>query len=254
MAFISSELNESMKIVKSHKPNTDEVLQVFGVNYKQEKIDDDITFWTQEQLKNQLIEKGVALLSEMGQDVQGIIIFFFYLFIKLLVITILYQLPSLISSKLKASESIKKTMEENDKTLKEQYTKYTTTLLESLQIMENLLQKHVIEIQNEQNVSRSQSLEVQCDALYLKIKSLHLEILCETYTKETVPALKKISKELEAKSEQTENDIRASRLRLNRYESVGQDFNCIVNEYGKLRETIKQKKWTLKKLQSYSAN
>lgn len=145
-------------------------------------------------------------------------------------------------------------MEENDKTLKEQYTKYTTTLLESLQIMENLLQKHVIEIQNEQNVSRSQSLEVQCDALYLKIKSLHLEILCETYNKETVPALKKISKELEAKSEQTENDIRASRLRLNRYESVGQDFNCIVNEYGKLRETIRQKKWTLDKLQSYSAN
>jgi hypothetical protein len=242
-------------------------LRVFGVNYKQEKIDDDITFWTQEQLKNQLIEKGVALLSEMGQDVQGIIFFLFV--VELLVITILYsfpgnnhdllkaklnQLPSLISSKLKASESIKKTMEENDKTLKEQYTKYTTTLLESLQIMENLLQKHVIEIQNEQNVSRSQSLEVQCDALYLKIKSLHLEILCETYNKETVPALKKISKELEAKSEQTENDIRASRLRLNRYESVGQDFNCIVNEYGKLRETIKQKKWTLDKLQSYSAN
>lgn len=80
MAFISSELNESMKIVKSHKPNTDEVLQVFGVNYKQEKIDDDITFWTQEQLKNQLIEKGVALLSEMGQDVQGIIIFFLFVY------------------------------------------------------------------------------------------------------------------------------------------------------------------------------
>lgn len=166
----------------------------------------------------------------------------------------LNQLPSLFSSKLKAAENLKKTMEENDQALKEQYTKYTTTLLESLQIMENLLQKHMIEIQNEQNVSQSESLEVQCDALYLKIKSLHLEILCETYTKETVPALKKISKELEAKSEQTENEIRASRLRLNRYESVGHDFNCIVNEYGKLRETIKQKKWTLEKLQSYSVN
>ena len=72
-AFISSELEESMKIVKakSDKPNNDETVRVFGLNFKQEKIDDDVSVWTQEQLKNQLIEKGVELLSEMGQDVQG---------------------------------------------------------------------------------------------------------------------------------------------------------------------------------------
>lgn len=60
-----------MKIVKVDKPNNEEALRVFGVNFKQEKMDDDITLWTQEQLKNKLIEKGVVLLREMGQDVQG---------------------------------------------------------------------------------------------------------------------------------------------------------------------------------------
>lgn len=161
------------------------------------------------------------------------------------------QLPSLTSSKLEELTKIKENIGENDQILKEQYTKYTSTLLESLQIMENLLQKHMIEIQNEQHVSKCESLEVQCDALYLKIKSLNLEILCETYTKETVPALKKIHKELVAKAEHVENDIRASQARLNRYESVGQEFNNIVNEYSKLRDAIKQKKWTLEKLKSY---
>ena len=163
----------------------------------------------------------------------------------------LNQLPSLISSKLETLKSAKEIMGENHQTLKEQYTKYTSTLLESLQIMENLLQKHIIEIQKEQYDSKRESLEVQCDALCLKIKSLHLEILCETYSKDTLPALKKISKEMETKGEQVENEIREAKARLNRYESVGQDFNCIVNEYSKLREAIKQKKWTLEKLKSY---
>jgi hypothetical protein len=70
-AFVSSELAESMKIVKGDKPNTEDALRVFGVNFKQEKIDGDVTLWTQAQLKNQLIEKGIVLLNEMGHDVQG---------------------------------------------------------------------------------------------------------------------------------------------------------------------------------------
>lgn len=117
--------------------------------------------------------------------------------------------------------------------------------------MEDLLLKQILEIQKEQYASRSESIAVQCDALYLKIKSLYLEIMCETYTKETVMALQKIHKELEKKGEQTEKDIQASKARLNRYETVGQDFNSIVNEYSKLREVLKQKKWTLDKLKSY---
>lgn len=161
------------------------------------------------------------------------------------------QLPMLISSRLEALNNSKEAMVENDHILKEQYTKYISTLLESLKIMEDLLNKHMLEIQKEQYYLRSESIQVHCDALYLKIKSLRLEILCETYTKETVLALKKISKEMEAKSDQIENDIQSSKVRLSRYESVGQDFNCIVNEYSKLREAIKQKKWTLDKLKSY---
>lgn len=251
-----------MKLVKDSDQSSETCLRPFGVDIKREAFDDEVKLWSQEQLKNKVVETGVVILKQLGQDVQGnsFIYSFKFCFVKYflckgnnqdLLMAKLNQLPSLITSKLEALESAKEIMGENHQTLKEQYTKYTSTLLESLQIMENLLLKHIIEIQKEQYASKSESLEVQCDALYLKIKSLHLEILCETYTKDTIPALKKISKEMETKSEQVENEIRASKARLNRYESVGQDFNCIVNEYSKLQEAIKQKKWTLNKLKSY---
>lgn len=67
--------------------------------------------------------------------------------------------------------------------MKEHHFKYVSTLLESLKIMENLVEKHIIEIQMEQYATNTESLKVQCDALLLKIKSLYLEILIETYTK-----------------------------------------------------------------------
>lgn len=161
------------------------------------------------------------------------------------------QLPGLVSTKLEELDSIKESAEKNEKVLMEQYSKYTSILLESLKILEELIKKHLLEFQKEQYASKCESLEVQCDALLLKVKSLHLEILCETYTKETISALRKISKEMETKQEKIEKDITASKCQLHRYESVGQDFNSIVNEYSQLREAIKQKKWTLEKLKSY---
>lgn len=63
--------------------------------------------------------------------------------------------------------------------------------------------------------------------------------------------MKKISSELTEQAQQVEGEIQASRMRLARYESVGQDFNAVVNEYSQLRETIKNKKWTLTKLKTY---
>ena len=78
-----------------------------------------------------------------------------------------------------------------------------------------------------------------------------MDILCETYTKDTIPALFKISNELITSAEQTESEFQSSKVRLNRYESVGTDFSNLVDEYSQLKEMIKQKKWTIEKLQKY---
>jgi len=61
----------------------------------------------------------------------------------------------------------------------------------------------------------------------------------------------KISSELVTGAEQTESEFQSSKARLNRYESVGSEFNNLVQEYSQLKEMIKQKTWTLEKLQKY---
>lgn len=72
-AFISSELNESMKLVKpkTSASGEDKVLHLFGLEIKKEPFDDDLQPWLLEQLKNKLIEKGIEQLELMGQDVDG---------------------------------------------------------------------------------------------------------------------------------------------------------------------------------------
>lgn len=140
---------------------------------------------------------------------------------------------------------------EMQQTVMEQTTRYLCVLLESLEIMKELIEKHMIDFQSDKYLVTQQSLKVQADALLLKIKSLYLEVLNETYTKDTVPALKTISKQLDKQVEQVKGEMQNSRARVNRYESVGQEFNNIVSEYTNLREAFKQKKWTLDKLKSY---
>lgn len=60
-----------MRIIKEDKSNDDDNLLPFGVNFKQELVDDDIIIWAQGQLKDELIRNGIILISELGQDVQG---------------------------------------------------------------------------------------------------------------------------------------------------------------------------------------
>ena len=62
----------------------------------------------------------------------------------------LNNLPNLISSRIEKDNQKRKIKEENILIMKEQLSKYTSTLLESLVIMEDLVEKHLIEFQSEQ--------------------------------------------------------------------------------------------------------
>lgn len=165
----------------------------------------------------------------------------------------LNQLPNLVKDQLEKNVALKKANEEKQCSVKEQRSKCVSTLLDSLLILEELLTKHLLELQCDQYQINGQWIKIQCDALLLKIKALHLEVLCETYNKETTPALHCIAQQLSHNIDQSKDDVETSKAHLSRYESVGQDFNLLVDEYGKLREAIKQKKWTLEKLKSYCA-
>jgi len=239
-ALISAELKQSLKLSEH---DCEKESHLFGTEIEPQLLKDSTMVWVREQIKKQLTNQGVEIFKQIGMDVQGCS--------GDLLMAKLNNLPTLISSRIEKDKQQKKVKEENLLMMKEQQSKYTSTLLESLAIMEELVEKHLIEFQSEQYNTKGQSLQVQCDALLLKIKSLHMDILCETYTKDTIPALIKISSEQITCAEQTESEFQSSKVRLNRYESVGNDFNNLVDEYSQLKEMIKQKKWTLEKLQKY---
>ena len=66
----------------------------------------------------------------------------------------LNHLPSLISSKIDTDNQQRKIKEDNILMMKEQQSKYISTLLESLVIMEELVEKHLIEFQSEQYITK----------------------------------------------------------------------------------------------------
>jgi len=239
-ALVSVELRQSLKLSEF---DCKKESHLFGTEIEPEHLKDGNMVWAREQIKKKLSNRGAEILKQIGTDVDGCS--------GDLLTAKLNNLPNLISSRIEKDNQKRKIKEENILIMKEQLSKYTSTLLESLVIMEDLVEKHLIEFQSEQYSTKGQSLQVQCDALLLKIKSLHMDILCETYTKDTIPALFKISNELITSAEQTESEFQSSKVRLNRYESVGTDFSNLVDEYSQLKEMIKQKKWTIEKLQKY---
>lgn len=68
---MSSELDESMKIPKDKDENSNNFIRIFGLEFKQEQLDDDAKIWTEEKLRNKLMEMGTIFLRQLGQDVQG---------------------------------------------------------------------------------------------------------------------------------------------------------------------------------------
>ena len=75
----------------------------------------------------------------------------------------LNNLPTLISSRIEKDKQQKKVKEENLLMMKEQQSKYTSTLLESLVIMEELVEKHLIEFQSEQYNTKGVCLILDSD-------------------------------------------------------------------------------------------
>lgn len=74
------------------------------------------------------------------------------------------------------------------------------------------------------------------------------QYLTETYTAETVPALKKIRGYLETACRQALDEYENSLKKLQEYESIGLGFDDLVNEYASILNEIKEKTWALNEL------
>jgi len=93
-------------------------------------------------------------------------------------------------------------------------------------------------------------LTATCDFSLTKIKVMNNCLFFDTYTKEKVECLKKIHLELSKQIKVTRKEIQKTKKSLEMYESIGDSFTNLLNEYTKLNIDIENKKWALAELKS----
>ncbi|XP_071085100.1 HAUS augmin-like complex subunit 4 [Haliotis cracherodii] len=130
-----------------------------------------------------------------------------------------------------------------------QFWLYYQTLLDLLSVLEKVLKDHKLDRQVESDLVTSEWLIARCDAMCLKIKLVQLQIMCDTYTAETVQALDVVRKHLDSAIDDHEKDMVRVGQALRAYEAVGMGFDGLVEEYTRLRGELENKQWALAELQ-----
>ncbi|KAL4235065.1 HAUS augmin-like complex subunit 4 [Mactra antiquata] len=155
------------------------------------------------------------------------------------------QLPAIV-------ENDKHHLEEEKCLLKEDFIKkdklfstYFQKLMDSLSLLETLISKYKLERQKEKDTIVTEWLYAKCDAMCLKIRLVELQILCDTYTIETVQSLRIIRKHLDDTYKENEKEKLHREQAVNTYKSVGDGFEEIVAEFGKLKADLENKQWAL---------
>ncbi|OWF49879.1 HAUS augmin-like complex subunit 4 [Mizuhopecten yessoensis] len=158
------------------------------------------------------------------------------------------QLPALVESdkhQLQKTKAQLKTVKHNkDK----QFWQYYKTLIDSLGVLEEVVAKHRFQNQTEQNTVTTEWLVGRCDGLCLKIRLLEMQVLCDTYTKDTVKALHSVRDHLDSNFRETDKEFHHVCQALRSYESVGMGFDELVEEFRKLKEEKDNKQWALTEL------
>ncbi|XP_066944810.1 HAUS augmin-like complex subunit 4 [Macrobrachium rosenbergii] len=93
----------------------------------------------------------------------------------------------------------------------------------------------------------TESLYVQLSALLLKLKCMELEILLNTYTSSSVPALKYIHSHIRERIPSAERNLARLKLELGSFGKLDTRFKSLLVEYAQLQGDIEVYKSSLKK-------
>ena len=159
------------------------------------------------------------------------------------------QLPAQIETDLHRLQELKQRQKTCRENKDKQFMLYYNTLLDSLGLLEKLISKYRLKDQAEYDSITTECLLAKCDSLCLKIKLLELQVLCETYTKDTVKALQCVKSHLANNTKDSQKEHQHISRALQSYESIGSEFNSLVEEYRKLKDEVENKQWALAELQ-----
>jgi len=114
--------------------------------------------------------------------------------------------------------------------------------------LEVLVKTHYIETKSKSDLSLAKYLSTKCQTLALKVKLLDSEILCATYTKDSVKALAQIKARLDEKIAAAKKELANFNTMLQQYQAAGPEFSQLVLEFSRIQNDIEGKKWALQEL------
>lgn len=129
------------------------------------------------------------------------------------------------------------------KELREAIKTYHEKLHKGVLLLSQLLSLHEKKLEFESNLADFHLH--RCHALFYKIKLFELKVLEATYNQETIPALKKISDQLDTSEQTLKEDLNEKNVALEQYLKLGEEYEHFVDEYAELTKRIREQQWAI---------
>lgn len=156
------------------------------------------------------------------------------------------KFPASVQAELASLQEQKEKIFDNKRVITKQIENYYECMIDSIRMMKELIEFRRKEIDFASVMAKFYA--AKCEGIALKARILELQILNETYTCETIPALKMIRNELSTREAQVEQELAEKTDLLQQYTAVGASFNSLVEEYTQLTTAIENERWALEEL------
>eukprot|EP00040_Diaphanoeca_grandis_P044513 m.12575 g.12575 ORF g.12575 m.12575 type:complete len:338 (-) comp9369_c0_seq1:336-1349(-) len=125
---------------------------------------------------------------------------------------------------------------------------YLTLLSEMVSHLELMIVRHKLESKSHFVDVTVNWLDVKCKATCMKLRQMILQVLKDTYTSDNIAALRKIKSQIESDHNRLLQDYNNLHHTLQMYESMGDTFKAIAEEYSHVLEEISTNRWALQEL------
>ncbi|XP_076818228.1 uncharacterized protein LOC143463765 [Clavelina lepadiformis] len=125
---------------------------------------------------------------------------------------------------------------------------YCQELSECANVLIKLIAKYCIRLQPQKDQTIVKNALTSCQTFAAKLKSIRMDLKCETYSPTHLKALKKLRCEILEKIQQRELESADVEHQLEMYKSLGSEFEAIANEYGTANSNIEKQLWALNEI------
>lgn len=130
---------------------------------------------------------------------------------------------------------------------------YLTLLSDFIDQQTAFVKTHKLSTQKDFDMKESMLQQSVCRAQILKVKVIEQRLLSFTYTDQSLPALKAVSKHLRISEKEVEETHQQLAARVRQFEELGPDFASLAERYQQLLEDLRHAEFTLQEFNQEAA-